>query len=165
MNIGGLLGVAIIAYAALGSQRVNPRFFEVDEFRGWYNKMNPELLIKLDMFREMWGAPVIISPNPEAIGRVVNDPNASGYDSQHNIVKHGMVNAIDVFPSGMTNATERRRAFEIAKRVGFTGIGVYVDTQPQNMLHLDVRKNPSDGLDKWGRVAKNTYVNIERVLV
>ncbi|HSH25400.1 MAG TPA: hypothetical protein VLA13_07670, partial [Massilibacterium sp.] len=70
-------------------------YFSRSEFdrggRNWFNDMCPSLLVRLDVLRNMWGAPIVISPHPDAIGR------EDDTDSQHNIRKWGEVRAVDVF--------------------------------------------------------------------
>src|SRR5690554_3051170 len=85
----------------------------------------------------------------------------------------GVKSAVDVFPlvevrpgdySYMESATDRQRAYDTAKQVGFTGIGLYTDTQPGNMLHVDIRERKGDGqVAIWSRVAGN-YESIYDVL-
>lgn len=116
--------------------------------------MNSDLLLKLDEFRHRWGAPVMISPVDGALGRHAGDSS----QSQHNVDLFGEVRAADVFPrvgSGFIQTEgERRRAYRIAVEVGFTGIGVYTDTTPGNMLHLDVRTDRQPGNPAlWSRVS------------
>lgn len=145
------------------------KYFKHSEFRDWYSLMSTDLLVKLDAFREAWGAPVRISPASRGIGRH-DGPNGT---SQHNVDRWGEVRAVDVFPlvevrpgdySYMESATDRQRAYDTAKQVGFTGIGLYTDTQPGNMLHVDIRERKGDGqVAIWSRVAGN-YESIYDVL-
>lgn len=129
------------------------KYFKPTEFGLWYPLMSNELLQKLDAFRAAWGYPVVVSSAHGAIGR-----EGDGDSSQHNVTRWGEVRAIDVFPktaSGgyITGPADRARAYEIAKQVGFTGIGLYTDTSPGNMLHVDVRKDKSPGAPAtWSRV-------------
>ena len=83
----------------------------------------------------------------------------------------GEVRAVDVFPlveirpgeyRYMNSQADRARAFNTAKQVGFRGIGLYTDTQPGNMLHVDTRD--ADRVATWSRVAGN-YRGISEVLV
>ena len=139
------------------------KYFSSSEFGVWYPLMSLELLKKLDKFREEWGYPVEISKANGAIGRESKDSH-----SQHNIFKWGEVRAVDVFPrtaSGyITTAEERYRAYEVAKKVGFTGIGLYTDTAPGNMLHVDVREDRQPGSPAlWSRVS-GVYGGISEVL-
>lgn len=140
--------------------------FTPEEFGQWWGRMSPELLRKLDAFRDRWGAPVVISPAQGGLGRH-QGPDGT---SQHNVDRWGQVRAVDVFPKVpagaagyryMTKQADRRRAFEIAQAVGFTGIGLYTDTQPGNMLHVDVRPGPT--VATWSRVSGD-YLGIGQVV-
>ncbi len=142
------------------------KHFSPDEFGQWWPLMNQQLLQKLDAFRERWGAPVVVSPAEGGIGRHLGEFGTS----QHNVDAWGEVRAVDVFPMiplpggghrYMTSAEERQRAFEVARAVGFTGIGLYTDTQPGDMLHVDVR--PTGDLATWSRI-NGDYLGIGRVL-
>lgn len=119
-------GIYAAAYA-LRAQTVNLKNFSPAEFGAWFPLMNRELLLKLDRFRDFYGAPVRISPAPGAIGR----PESPG--SQH--FPDPQINAIDVFPEG----GDLQRGYDAARRAGFTGIGVYPDWEPSPGMHLDVR--------------------------
>lgn len=132
------------------------RYFAKSEFKGKYDLINPKLLVKLDEFRHRWGRPVDVSPADGSIVRYLGDSY-----SQHNIDRYGKTNAIDVFPHGMNSIGERRRAYKIAQEVGFTGIGIYTDTKPSNLLHVDVRD--SEEVATWSRV-DGDYKVINEVL-
>jgi hypothetical protein len=143
------------------------RYFRPKEFNGWFDQMNPTLLIKIDEFRAQWGGPVRVSPAAGGQGRNLGADDTS----QHNVDRWGQVNAIDVFPMVPTGAggygymktqPDRDRAQRVARSVGFTGIGLYTDTRPGNMLHLDVRAGAR--VATWSRV-NGSYQSIERVLV
>ena len=140
-----------------GKRMTKPKlkYFKPSEFGAFYTFINNDLLLKLDMFREKWGKPVIVSGAKGAIGR--HDDSSS----QHNIDLFGETRAIDLFPAGMDNISERQRALAIAKQVGFTGIGIYTDTKPSNLLHVDVRKTENVAL--WARVG-GEYVSITQVV-
>jgi len=127
-----------------------PKYYLESEFRGWYYDIDIALLYLIDKFREEWGAPVLISPASGSIGRRVSDPTKPGWTSQHNIVNHGKVKAIDLMPTGMDTPADRERAYEIARQVGFTGIGIYPDWRPRAGIHVDIRadKLPGDPA-KW----------------
>lgn len=165
MSVLGLINSSSILDAIINDSQqkgdgVELKYFTKEEFSGWFDRMSPELLKKLDEFRHEWGFPVQVSPHHDAVGR--EHPTSQ---SQHNIMKWGEVRAVDVFPKNsvggyINSVTERRRVYEIAKKVGFTGIGLYTDTTPGNMLHVDVRPPP---LAKWSRVA-GQYKAIEEVL-
>lgn len=114
--------------------------FQRTEFGTWADKMSPRLLVLLDVFRDFWGAPVRTVESlgvAGGLGRYL----APDADSQHNISRWREVRAVDVQPQGMTGAEDFRRAYRLAARVGFTGIGLYPDHTPTPGLHLDVRED------------------------
>lgn len=168
MNPLTLIGLGALIYMATKTAtRPDLKHFTPSEFGLWWPLMNAELLTKLDAFREAWGAPVKISPASGGIGR----HQGSDGTSQHNIDKWGEVRAVDVFPlvevrpgeyRYMNSQADRARAFNTAKQVGFRGIGLYTDTTPGNMLHVDTRD--ADRVATWSRVAGN-YRGISEVLV
>lgn len=146
------------------------RHFSPLEFGAWWPLMSNDLLLKLDEFRERWGGPVSISRASGAIGRD-DEPDDT---SQHNPIRWGEVRAVDVIPSDMDTPGDRQRAFEIARDVGFTGIGVYPDWSPSPGLHLDVRSDREPGDPAvWAGVqelqddgeTRQVYVAIERGFV
>lgn len=153
---GGFLALWIIK----AMTRPKLDHFTALEFGVWWPVMSKELLISLDQFREMWGAPVSITSAVGGIGR----EDESG--SQHNILKWGEVRAVDIIPSGMNTATDRRKAVQIARQVGFTGIGLYPEWKPSGGLHLDVRQDrTSNNPATWSRIeiaGKQEYVELER---
>lgn len=120
--------------------------FTPNEFGAYWPLMSVELLKKLDAFRDRLGYPVSISPAPGAIGRpIIGQTDAaaeSGAESSyHNYLMHGEIMALDVMPIPPGGATpaERQRWVNIAREVGFTGIGLYPDWKPRPGMHLDVR--------------------------
>ena len=139
------------------------RFFKEAEFRGHYLRMDPKLLQVMERFRVLWGAPVVISPAPGAIGRTDGD-------SFHNYAKHKLVKAIDIMPTGMRTKADFARALECAKQAGATGIGIYPDWSPVPGVHLDVgvRKGRKVGNPAtWAGVKQDgvqIYVDIKEVL-
>ncbi len=134
-------------------------YFSPGEFYGWFDQMSPELLRKLDIFRDLWGAPVVVSSHKNAIGRHLGPTDTS----QHNIDKWGEVRAIDVFPQGL-NSVSAKRAFDLAKAAGFSGIGLYNDTNPGWMMHLDVRSHrTSANPAKWAR-NQGKWVGIQELI-
>ncbi|MBN4053998.1 hypothetical protein JYT97_03840 [Haliea sp. AH-315-K21] len=145
-------------------------YFAAGEFGPWFDLMSPVLLTKLDMFRDLWGSPVIVSGAVGGVGR--NDGPFGA--SQHNVDRWGEVRGIDVFPQVpdgnggykyMTSIVDRERALRIAREVGFTGIGIYTDTSPGNMLHLDVREDRTEYVPAlWSRVG-GEYLGISQGLV
>ena len=159
----------MIAMTAKTMSKPKLKYFSPMEFGIWYPLMSVDLLLKLDEFREQWGAPVMVSPVAGGIGR-----EGAGDTSQHNVTAWGEVRAIDVFPkvigeNGETRfietEAERNRAYEVAQAVGFTGIGLYTDTQPGDMLHIDVRPDRQAGRPAtWARV-DGEYLGIDTVLV
>lgn len=145
------------------TEKLNLRHFVPSEFGIWWPYMSADLLLVLDEFREQWGYPVIVSSANGALGRHDNT------DSQHNIDKWGEVRAVDFFPMlpdgkggyrYMSTSSDRERAYQIAKNVGFTGIGIYTDTTPGNMVHGDVR---AGSLATWSRVS-GKYKGLSEVL-
>lgn len=168
MKRAALVILSIIGAAAIMRKRLN--YFKPEEFRDWYDRMSPELLQKLDAFRAEWGAPVVVSSAHGGLGRHGGEHD----ESQHNVDKWGEVRAIDVFPKietapgvfrWMETADERQRAYQVAKSVGFTGIGLYTDTRPGNMLHVDVRRGRLSGQPAtWSRVG-GSYLGLGEVFV
>lgn len=158
--------VALVSGIILMNMRKKMKWFSPAEFGLWYPLINRDLLKRLDEFRERWGAPVVISKADGGIGRHGNG------ESQHNVDRWGSIRAIDVFPmvdngSGaryIDNAADLARAYEVARDVGFTGIGVYTDTEPGYMVHLDVRDDREPGNPaQWSRV-NGEYLGVEAVI-
>lgn len=154
MSAGAAKRLAIVGgvgLLALTASRPALAHFKADEFGLWWPLMNADLLAKLDEFRARWGHPVRVSPADGSRGRVDTS------ESQHNIIHTlGSVRAVDVFPTvngrGMS-AGDMQAAVALAAEVGFTGIGVYTDTEPYPMLHLDVRPGREPGSPAlWSRV-------------
>ena len=142
------------------------RYFSKDEFRGYYDDLSTALLFALDQFRHEWGAPVRISPAEGAIIRRLGPDKTSG----HNIDKWGQGLALDIMPEGMETAEDRKRAFDIATRVGFLGVGIYPDWKPSPGLHVDMKIRSGRSLGNPGRwsayrnpeTGKQEYFDIER---
>jgi uncharacterized protein YcbK (DUF882 family) len=68
----------------------------------------------------------------------------------------GEVRAVDVMFTGVT----LEKVYQIAKEVGFTGIGAYPDWKPSQGMHLDVRQAP---LALWSGIlegGKQVYKSI-----
>ena len=137
------------------------RYFEPQEFRGWYPSMDRRLLHLLDDFRDQLGEPVIVSPATGAIGRHL------GLDSLswHNIDMRGAVRAIDVMIPGITQMsyTTARDLIGLAQRTGFGGVGVYPDWHPLPGMHLDVRPQLHGAATTWARRGE-TYMTVEEAL-
>lgn len=136
-------------------------FFKIEEFNrngeNWYDKYDPRWLVMIDIFRLHTGV-CELSPHPRALGRRDgNDPNKTGFDG-HNIDKHGLVYAGDVFPFlGKDEYTSIFNAYSIAKRTGFTGVGIYPqwtkDGKRRCGMHLDTRRTITlGGTAEWGFV-------------
>ena len=149
------------------------RFFKPQEFvrpadangqpEAWSARMQPRLLVLLDTFRFMWGKAVDVSPAPGALGRYWGQS-----DSQHNIAKWGEVRAVDVMTEGLKTADDFQRAIDLARSIGFTGVGIYPDWSPSPGLHLDVRvdREPGDPA-LWGALSiagKQHYFGVAHVL-
>lgn len=131
------------------------RYFKPSEFREWGPLMHHDMLMRLDEFRHLWGAPVMVSPVSGALGR--NDDSGS----YHNIKRHGFVMAIDVMIPTMVNRSDRVAAVELAELCGFGGIGLYPDWTPHSGLHLDI--GPAGR--RWSGIkveGKQKYFEIER---
>ncbi|WP_444884863.1 hypothetical protein [Microbulbifer sp. PSTR4-B] len=149
-----LVGAVAIGIGGRFVTRPKLNHFSRDEFGIWYPLMSADLLQRLDRFRTEWGGRVIVSKAEGGIGRE-DDSN-----SQHNVTRWGEVLAIDVFPQVqdvqgnwhyLNSPEQLERAYQVARSVGFTGIGLYTDTQPGHMVHLDVR--PGDHIATWSRIA------------
>lgn len=125
------------------------RYFKPSEFGNDWPVIAPALKDCLDAFRADWGAPVRISPRKGALGRRLGPEEMSG----HNIDRWGTVMAADVFPAGMDTPDDMARAVSCAKTAGATGVGLYTDTSPSKMMHLDVRPDRTpDNPRYWSRV-------------
>ena len=169
------VGALALAYKAKAAPRDNLalRYFSASEFGAYWPLMNVELLAKLDAFRQALGYPVAISQAPGAIGRPIiggGQAESGAEKSWHNYALHGEIMAIDVhpLPPGGATADERQRWYNVAKQVGFTGIGIYPDWNRPGM-HLDVRtdrtaSNPATwaGVSRGG---KQIYTDISGAFV
>jgi len=138
------------------------KYFTIEEFRGQYNRMDPEQLKLLDKFRSLWGAPVKISNSQYALGRTYG----SGF---HNWVKHGTIQATDIIPHGMKTKEDFKRAYEAAKTAGAIGIGIYPKWNQGPGMHIDIGNRPNRGVGNpatWSAFPDNnggqTYLSIER---
>ena len=127
---------------------IDLRYFKASEFpAGVVEKMQPAFLRRLDDFRERLGRRVY--PSPLVGGWIRTDGSET---SRHFIGADGnqrLSDAGDVFPE-----CDLFYAMCVAIQCGFTGIGLYFDTQrdgkPWPMLHLDTRLGP---LTIWRRDA------------
>lgn len=162
LAVVGLTITLFIGYRMLSRPKL--QYFTPSEFGLWWPMIAADLLIALDAFREAWGRPVHVSPVDGAIGR----NGGEGDSSQHNFDRWGEVRAIDFFPEGIDEPGGRERAYQIAVAVGFTGIGLYRDTQfkgtPWTMMHGDVRVDevPGDPA-KWSRI-DGEYLGINEAI-
>ena len=115
----------------------------------------------LDVLRFRLGRPIAISASEYALGRNLG----VGKMSEHNIDEWGEVLAVDCFVSGVYNRAQAESVVYEAEGIGFTGIGVYSDTDnnqgdDQVMFHLGVRPNEDMGSPAtWGRV-KGEYTTL-----
>lgn len=145
-------------------------YFQPSEFvrggRAWWNDYDPRLLGLLEAWRHLYGKRIQISQHPSACGRRLG-PLAQ---SDHNVDVHGRVLGVDTMPEGITTRAEAERAIELARAVGFTGIGFYPLWAPSAGVHVSTRRNrrPGDPAT-WGaiRLAPNepqTYVSLEEAL-
>ena len=140
-------------------------YFTSNEYRQWWDSMNPALVVRVDVFRGLWGAPVDVSGHCRALGR----HNGSGNASDHNVDNDGMVNAVDVFPRGLRTQKDAARAMDAAMRAGIGSIGLYPHWGGGVGLHLGVRvgRGGSNEMARWGAVLKSgvqTYVSWEEAL-
>jgi hypothetical protein len=135
------------------------KYFRPSEFREWWELMSIDLLEVLDDFRDIWGAPVMISPHADALGR-----HGGGDDlSQHNVDKWGEVRAADVFPMGLGD-DGFIRAYDAAKQAGASGIGFYPGAAPGPMMHLDARMDRTpDNPATWSRI-KGKYLSLSHAM-
>lgn len=175
MNIGAAVVVASLVGLIIWHQReYNPngtikkltdyelKHFEAWEFGQWFDRMDKQTLICLDKFREAWGDSVIVSSADGGLGRELGQH----HNSMHNVDKHGKVKAVDFFPTGL-NVNNARHAFALAKKSGFTGIGLYPFTTLNGlrawMMHGDTRadRTPTNPA-KWARMENGEYTAIEQ---
>ena len=134
------------------------RYFQPEEFHGWYALLSDNLKFFLDEFRYQWGNPIAITPVSWGVGRYLG--NSMRY---HNVSRWGCVRAVDVMPFGMSDAIAAGSAIKIAERVGFGGIGLYPHWLPRPGLHLDDRETKA----RWGAIKRDNaqvYVTLERAL-
>lgn len=125
------------------------------------NELTSKLIDFFMDWQEYTGSYPYISPAQGSVGRFKgNDDN-----SQHNIDKWGRVYAVDIMlrtPYGNPTPENMQYAYDIAKKYGFTGIGLYKDTKPFYMIHLDIRDTFQ--VATWSRI-EGEYSNINRGLV
>lgn len=139
----------------VGTNNLMLKFFGASEFRQWLPFMSVKLLMRLDLLREKWGRPIIISPAAGALGRFAG-PDVTSF---HNFDFHGVVLAADIMvsarPDRMSPMTEVKEVIEfmdIAKGVGINGCGFYPEWRPFPGFHVDVRET----VQTWGGVNAKT---------
>lgn len=119
----------------------------------WYSKIDPNLLVRMDILRFQIRSMIYISPVDGAVGR----NNGQDDKSLHNVSYYGQVRAVDFFAPG---ANPR----EVVKRMvslGFTGIGVYPNGkwngERETRYHGDTRHDREMGNPaKWGVIDGDT---------
>lgn len=130
------------------------QYFTPSEFREWYQLMSPRLLTLMDVLRFTLNKPIVISPHKDALGRKLGPQS----QSCHNVDVWGEVLACDFFCPWINGQDQVRHVFNLMRELGFTGIGVYADTQLNGkfcpMFHGDVRPTEKMGSPAtWGRIA------------
>lgn len=140
-------------------------YFAPKEFRGWWEFMSGRLLVLLDALRNACGSRILISPHKHALGR-----RSGAYDeSTHNIDFWGEVLAADVFVEHVHYRAQVIQIVELAKTIGFTGIGIYPHWKNSNGerqcgFHLDCRTNRTPSRPAtWGRIQRK-YVVLDAAL-
>jgi len=148
-------------------------WFTPKEFGIWYPYMDKNLLEKLEALRAGWKNPILISPAIGALGRVASIDNAT--ERSMHMVWQGKVRAADIFPTIMDTTYNKMRPltkaeqikfYNLAKSIGFTGIGVYPDWYYNKItwcgFHVDVRPtykpgSPANWLGKAGKFGMQVY--------
>ena len=128
-----IVAAVLLLYGAgylFKNQTTRLDFFTASEFGVWYPLMNNEFLFMLDDFRREVGEPVYISPALGSLGR----PDAP--NSQH--FPNPEIRAADLM-----SKAPLEKLYSAARTVGFTGIGLYPDWQPDHGIHVDNRSNRS----------------------
>lgn len=109
------------------------------------SRIDARLVQALQCWRDLLGQPLRITPVLEGIYRTTGSPT-----SQHYAVGR-LSTAIDIFPM----AGSVGQAFLTALSIdAFRGVGLYLDTKPGFMIHVDVRQG-----DRilWVRTGGNSY--------
>ena len=133
---------------------VHLQHFSKTEFREWWGKMSPRLLVLLDILRYKLKSPIQISRHPKSLGRHLGDKS----HSEHNIDFWLQVLAVDCFVTNVFTRNEAAHVVYTAHGIGFTGIGVYPDWingrgDKQVGFHLGVRPTINMGNPaEWGYV-------------
>lgn len=116
-------------------------YFTPQEFSEDPNEFaHPELIRRLDFWREEYGYAIEPSKAPGALARTDMGSRTSYHfaDPFADIQSR----AVDVFPQGSI-----KRAFLLALMGGFGGVGVYFGKtnnrgEPATMMHVDIRPGP-----------------------
>lgn len=125
------------------------KHFKPSEFGDSVPYMHESTLLMVDAFREYWRAPVSVSPAEGGLARWLGPDAMSG----HNVDRWGHCMAADLFPKGMDTAKDMVRAVACAISAGATGIGLYTDTSPGFMIHLDTRPDRTPYAPRlWSRI-------------
>ena len=123
------------------------RHFSPNENWGDPNKIVPELVYRLDAFREYLGKKIHINCGWDTKGHTPH--------SQHYIGR-----AVDI--SFFSHTVDLFSLYLAAERFGFNGIGLYPDWSYPG-LHLDVRiLNPNAPKRRWMRIDRNNlgYISL-----
>lgn len=140
-------------------------YFTSAEFFNEKSKIDADVLSKLNILRENWGAPLVISP---LYGGIIRYDNS---DSYHNYKKWGKVRAVDFFPQskkhngGIDDKDEMLEFTTLATKAGFKGVGIYPYFVPSWGVHLDNRPTYSSWIDTLKYPQHNyIYGNIKELL-
>lgn len=119
--------------------------------------MDHEFLFRLDEYRDRLGMVVSVSPAPGALGRETGSKT-----SQHYFDGTRYLRVADVMPHKKGGIAldhgEMLYAVELAREVGFTGIGLYPYWHPFPGLHLDMRDGP---LKTWAMIPSPSGKQVE----
>ena len=139
--------------------------FKNSEFREWHDQMSPRLTTMLDILWHQTGLEIEISGHHHALGRNMG-PDAK---TCHNVDKWGWVLAVDCFVGKNTTYRDAKMIFNVAKSIGFTGIGIYpfwTNNQGHRQcgFHFDVRPDRQMGDPaQWGKIGEG-WVSAEEAL-
>lgn len=127
------------------------RYFSALEFGRWAPYMDHEFLFRLDELRDRTGWRIMISPVNGSLGRTPKEFPEGSKTSQHYFDGTRYLRVADTQPhkSGghPLDRDEMQYFTEIAKQIGFTGIGIYPHHKPFAGVHLDMRPGP---IKTWG---------------
>lgn len=141
------------------------QYYVPSEFRSWWDDMSARHIVLMDTFRHQLGSRVFISAAEGALGRNLGPNN----ESTHNVDYWGEVLATDIFVEHVHFRPQANAVYQLAKDIGFTGIGVYPQWannsgKLQVGFHLDSRPTRQMGDPAtWGRV-NGEYIAIENAL-